>query len=86
MAIDLLGKELTNIKKGFQSRLFGRRSLDEIRRDLGSDDTIYINDLPDDSILININNTYVKDMALRACLETHLSIMKRNSSMLAMAI
>lgn len=64
MAIDLLGKELTNIKKGFQSRLFGRRSLDEIRRDLGSDDTIYINDLPDDSILININNTYVKDMAL----------------------
>lgn len=64
VAIDLLGKELTNIKKGFQSRLFGRRSLDEIRRDLGSDDTIYINDLPDDSILININNTYVKDMAL----------------------
>ena len=52
VAIDLLGKELTNIKKGFQSRLFGRRSLDEIRRDLGSDDTIYINDLPDDSILI----------------------------------
>lgn len=86
MAIDLLGKELTNIKKGFQSRLFGRRSLDEIRRDLGSDDTIYINDLPDDSILININNTYVKDMALRACLETHLSIMKRFNSMLAMAI
>ena len=63
MAIDLLGKELTNIKKGFQSRLFGRRSLDEIRRDLGSDDTIYINDLPDDSILININNTYVKRMS-----------------------
>ena len=49
---------------GFQSLLFGRRSLDELRRDLGSDDTIYINDLPDDSILININNTYVKEKAM----------------------
>ena len=60
VAIDLLGKELTNIKKGFQSRLFGRRSLDEIRRDLGSDDTIYINDtLPNEGIYQCKEDNYV---------------------------
>ena len=73
VAIDLFSKDnLTNIQRGYHSKEFGRTDISSLIMKYDTEEVT----VEDQAILITI----------RARLETHLSIMKRFNSMLAMAI